>query len=131
MEVDATTNNIAIVDEFVTNELEKHGADHKTVQQIKLVLEEVLVNVANYAYPEGNGTMQIDVDIDNDTLTLVVSDAGIPFDPHNAPEPDITLPIEQRRIGGLGIFLVQQIMDEMIYERVNDRNVLTLRKKIA
>ena len=131
MEVEATIANIVVIDEFVAHELEQHGASHKTRQQIKLALEEVLANVASYAYPEGGGTMKVDLDFSGDTITLVISDSGVPFDPTNAPEPDISLSAEERNIGGLGVFLVQQIMDEMNYERVDGRNVLTLRKSIA
>ena len=131
MEVEATIPNIVVIDEFVAHELEQHGVSHKARQQIKLALEEVLANVASYAYPEGGGSMKVDLDYSGNTVTLVISDNGVHFDHTNAPEPDITLSAEERKIGGLGVFLVQQLMDEMNYERVDGRNVLTLRKNIA
>ena len=128
MEVEANIANIAILDEHVARALEEHGVDRKSKQQIKLALEEILANVASYAYPEEKGTMAVDLSISDNVVTLTISDNGLPFDPHNAKEPDIGLSAEERDIGGLGVFLVQKIMDDMVYERKNEKNVLTLTK---
>ena len=128
MEVEANIANVAVLDEHVAQALEEHGVDHKSKQQIKLALEEILVNVASYAYPEEKGTMALDLAISGNVVTLTISDSGIPFDPRNAQEPDIGLSAEDRDIGGLGVFLVQKLMDDMVYERINGKNVLTITK---
>ena len=128
MEVEANIANVAVLDEYVAHALEEHGVDHKSKQQIKLALEEILVNVASYAYPEDKGTMAVDLSISDNVVTLKISDNGLPFDPSDAKEPDIGLSAEDRDIGGLGVFLVQKLMDDMVYERVDEKNVLTLTK---
>ena len=98
--------------------------------QIKLVLEEVIVNIINYGY-EGGGHM-IDVHLISkpDTLTIKIADDGRAFDPlHQAPRPDVAAPLEDRPIGGLGVYLVQTLMDEAHYRREQNRNLLTLIKR--
>ncbi len=98
---------------------------------INLVLEEAVSNVIFYAFPEkGIHTIDISFKMEGDELILVIEDEGIPFDPTKKEVPDITLTAEERPIGGLGIFLIQKMMDQVIYKRENNRNILTLIKKI-
>jgi anti-sigma regulatory factor (Ser/Thr protein kinase) len=86
----------------------------------------------DYAYPEGTvGYVDIEADIDDTYITFVLSDSGMPFDPTQKEEVDTTLPAEQRKIGGLGIHLVRRIMDSVSYEYKDNKNILTLRKKIS
>ncbi|MBQ0072969.1 MAG: ATP-binding protein [Prevotella sp.] len=97
------------------------------VFQLNLALEEAVVNVMNYAYGEEKGQPVIlDMEAEGDTLTFILSDNGAPFDPTAAEDPDITLSAEERGIGGLGIFLVKQLMEEVHYERENEQNKLTM-----
>jgi sigma-B regulation protein RsbU (phosphoserine phosphatase) len=99
---------------------------------LNLALEEAVVNVMNYAYPKGTvGTVTIDAEASDERLKFVITDQGAPFDPTAKEDADITLSVEDRPIGGLGIFLVRQLMDSINYERVNGCNVLTLRKKLG
>ncbi len=97
---------------------------------INMALEEAVSNVILYAYPDGE-TQEIVVEAETvgDKLILKVIDSGIAFDPTQYAEADITLPADERPIGGLGIFLIRQVMDKVEYERVNETNVLTLTKK--
>ena len=105
--------------------------DPAQTMQMNLAIEEAVVNVMNYAYPaDVHGDVNIDVQGNDEQLEFIISDSGIPFDPTKQKEADITLSAEERQIGGLGIHLVRQIMDEVIYERVEDKNVLTLIKHI-
>ena len=105
---------------------------------INLALEEAVSNVMLYAYPGTGGNVFVEFNrgVTGDglpvtgRLVFTISDSGIPFDPTQQKEADITLSAEEREIGGLGIHLVRQIMDEVSYERVEDKNVLTLVKKI-
>jgi len=102
------------------------------LDSLNLAVEEAVVNVINYAYPEGEkGEVSINASDDGKKITFMISDQGRPFDPTKVEEPDTTLPAEEREIGGLGIHLVRNIMDEMHYERSADgRNILTLVKYI-
>ena len=95
---------------------------------LRLACEEVVVNIASYAYPD-DAEGFIDIDIrKTDRIILRFEDGGVPFNPLNYEEPDITLPWEKRRIGGLGIYLVMKKMDAVRYEYANDRNILTIEK---
>ena len=97
----------------------------------QLAIEEAVVNVMEYAYPEGTkGTVNLVATIAEGLLSFVISDSGKPFDPTAKAEVDTTLSAEERPIGGLGIHLVRQIMDDITYERRDNKNILTLRKKL-
>ncbi len=101
------------------------------VFNLNLVLEEAVVNVINYAYPkEEHQSIYLSARLQDDSIILVLTDTGKEFDPTAAPEADITLSADDRPIGGLGIFLIRQIMNEVKYERIEGKNVLTLEKKL-
>ena len=101
------------------------------VMSLNLALEEAVTNVILYAYPEGSdGLVDIEAIIHKDHLKFIISDSGKAFDPTAAPEVDITLDVEDRPIGGLGIFLVRNIMDSVQYERVDGKNILTMSKNL-
>ena len=118
--------------EFVEGVGEELGLEMDDTMSLNLALEEAVVNVMTYAYPKGtNGTVQIDAEANDQRLKFVITDQGSPFDPTAKEDADITLSVEDRPIGGLGIFLVRQLMDSINYERVNGSNVLTLRKKLT
>jgi len=117
--------------EFVEGVCETMDFDMGTTLKLNLAIEEAVVNVMNYAYPTGTeGFVDIEVQSEGVWLTFVICDNGMPFDPTAAKDVDTTLPVEKRSIGGLGIFLVRQIMDSIRYERVGEKNILTLRKKL-
>ena len=119
------------LNEFVEAVCEELEIDMSTTMSLTLAIEEAVVNVMTYAYPEGvSGTVDIEVVADNNTVRFIISDSGKPFDPTAKEEADITLSAEERPIGGLGIHLVRQIMDKLQYERKNGRNILTLSKII-
>lgn len=98
---------------------------------INLALEEIVSNVMLYAYPEGqSGRVLIEAEQSDNQIVFIVSDTGKPFDPTKQADADITLSAEERQIGGLGIHLVRQIMDEIHYQRIDNKNILTLIKKL-
>ncbi len=115
---------------FVEAELEKIDCPMKSVMQITVCVEEMFVNVASYAYEGQPGEIELSVDDTNDTVTLTLTDEGIPFDPLAKEDPDITLSADERSIGGLGIFMVKKSMNEVRYERKNNRNIFTMVKHI-
>ena len=115
--------------------IEKVGNDFSLTPDIvfnlNLVLEEAVVNIINYAYPkEDHQHIYLCAKMRDDSIVLVLTDTGKEFDPTAAPEADVTLSADERGIGGLGIFLIRQIMNEVKYERIEGKNVLTLEKKI-
>ena len=97
-----------------------------------VAIEEVFVNVAHYAYGDGEGDMDLGIGFDKEsrTITFRMADKGVPFDPLQKPDPDITLPAEEREIGGLGIFIAKKTMDSIYYTYDNGQNILTMIKKI-
>lgn len=129
---EASEDAIADMIAFVETELEKAECSLKTQTSICVAMEELFVNIAHYAYPEGTGRAEIGIDIDRDTrmATFVISDTGVPFNPLEKDDPDITKPAEEREIGGLGIFIVKKTMDTIDYERVENENRLTMTKKL-
>ena len=117
---------------FIDEVCEANGFDMATTMQINLAIEEAVVNVMNYAYPEGTkGDITIETKANNNEVFFIISDTGKPFDPTAKAEVDITLSAEDRAIGGLGIHLIRQIMDHINYERVDGHNILTLIKKLG
>lgn len=118
---------VILIDE-VTEELQ---LDPEIGMSLNLALEEVVSNVILYAYPEGtNGTVQIVANSDGQVLVFTITDQGKAFDPTQVKEADITLSAEERAIGGLGIFIVNQIMDNVSYRRENGQNILMLTKRL-
>ena len=117
--------------EFVETICESAGVSHSLMMNLDLALEEAVTNVMLYAYPEGTaGQVEVECMSEDGLLTFQIRDAGASFDPTQQADADVTLGVQERPIGGLGIFLVRQIMDEVRYERKNDKNVLTLVKRI-
>ena len=123
---------VPLLAQFVDEACETAGLDMATTMKLNLAIEEAVVNVMNYAYPQGTvGDINIEAKGDDNLLEFIISDTGTPFDPTAQAGVDTTLSAEERPIGGLGIHLVRQIMDSVNYERIDNRNVLTLRKKIS
>ena len=117
--------------EFIDEVCETAGLDMATTMKLNLAIEEAVVNVMNYAYPQGTvGDINIEAKGDDNLLEFIISDTGTPFDPTTKAEVDTTLSAEERPIGGLGIHLVRNIMDSINYERANGKNILALIKKL-
>ncbi len=116
------------------NQLAKEiGFDKSLMLSLRLALEEAMVNVVNYAYPEGEtGKINLRVKYESQLslLRFELTDSGKPFDPTAVKDADITLGVEDRPVGGLGIFLIKKHMDEVTYKRENDMNKLMMTKKI-
>ena len=126
--VDALTDVIS----FTEQTLEGYDCSMKTQMAICVAVEEVFVNVANYAYQGGEGDVGFAITFDKQTrvATFVIADKGVPFDPLKKPDPDITLSADEREIGGLGIFITKKTMDAVSYEYKDGKNILTMIKKI-
>lgn len=130
LKVEAKVDRLHEVQDFVNAELEANDCPMGTQMLIEVCLEELFVNIASYAYPEGEGTAEVRVAVDDGTASITLIDEGIPFDPLAKPDPDVTASAEERQIGGLGIYMVKNKMDDMVYKREDGKNVLTICKKL-
>ena len=117
---------------YVERRLEEADCSPKAQMQIVVAIEEVFVNIAMYAYAPGVGDADFRMEISGDppTAEFRFADRGIPYDPTAREDPDITLPAEQREVGGLGILMTKKFMDEVSYEYRDGQNLLTLRKRL-
>ncbi|MBO6087537.1 SpoIIE family protein phosphatase [bacterium] len=95
--------------------------------KLDMCSEELFANITFYAYPESNGIINVSIDNSNDEITLKFEDEGIPYNPLEKPDPDINLPPEERPLGGLGIFMVKEMVKNIFYERIQNKNILTLK----
>lgn len=126
----ATLENYDQVAEFVEGELEKREVPMEAEAQIDIALDEIYTNVVKYAYGDDPGevTVRLDFTEDYKSVKMTISDAGIPYDPLKRPDPDVSLEAEARQIGGLGIYMVKKLMDEVSYEYRGGMNILRMRK---
>ena len=131
--IDATDDNLMKVLAFVDDHLEAVECPPKAKMQIDVAVEEIFVNIAHYAYaPEvGPATIQVELEQDPKSVFITFLDRGTPFDPLAEPDPDVTLPAEERQIGGLGIYMVKKSMDDVRYEYRDGQNILTLVKELG
>ena len=119
------------LNDFIEAVAERLGIEPSTALQLQLAVEEAVVNVMDYAYPPDSvGEVSVATTSDGQCLKIVITDSGIPFDPTEQEKADISLSVEERQIGGLGILLVNEIMDTVSYERKDGKNVLTLTKQL-
>ena len=132
MTVAAKLDQLDEVLAFLNGVLEEMNCPLKKQMQLNVAVEELFVNIANYAYSQGGGTATIVVETEEHprAVEITLIDTGVPYDPLQKPDPDVTLSAEERAIGGLGIFMVKKTMDEMVYERKGNENVLRISKKL-
>lgn len=124
-------NTIPQLNEFIDTVCEELEIDMALAMSLNLAMEEAVVNVMDYAYPAGiEGEVCIEAVAEETQLHFIISDSGKPFDPTAKEEVDTTLSAEERPIGGLGIHLIRQLMDDISYERKDDKNILRLSKNI-
>ena len=132
IDVAAVKENLQQVIAFVDRELEQSGCERDTMLEIDMAVEEIFVNVCSYAYDPEVGQTTIRTEIVKEPLSVILSfiDGGVPYDPLKMTDPKLNIPIKERSIGGLGIFLVKQTMDDVAYEYRDGKNILTIKKKL-
>lgn len=132
LEIQATKENLLEVSAFIEGYLESIDCPMKAMMQISVAVEEIFINIASYAYGEGSGMAEILIDHNqaDNSVDITFMDRGVPYDPLAKEDPDITLPAEERTIGGLGIFMVKKSMDDLKYKYEDGKNVLTITKKL-
>ena len=123
----ATVEQLPEAQAFLKSGIEQAGLDPRLGGRLALALEEVFVNVCHYAYPPGQpGEIELRIAPSAERFVLDVLDDGQPFDPANLPEPDLAATLEQRTVGGLGWFLVRQMVTELSCRREQGRNLVSL-----
>ena len=132
MTVDAAIENIPAVTAFVEEQLEKYDCTMKAQMQIDIAIDELFSNIAQYAYTPKTGKATVRLEVTEDPMAVVITfiDNGVPYDPLAKEDPNVSLPADERQIGGLGIFMVKKSMDEITYEYKNGQNILTIKKHI-
>ena len=130
LKIEATVENLPIVTEFIIVPLEEMNCKPKILMQLELVIEELFVNVASYAYKPNVGNCIVCKNFEDNPRAINVTfiDSGVPYNPLEQKDPDTSLGVEEREIGGLGIFLVKKNVDAITYEYKDGRNVLTFKK---
>ncbi|MBR3144380.1 MAG: anti-sigma factor antagonist [Clostridia bacterium] len=130
LQVEAEKGNLPTVLSFIEEHLEENGCSPKDRMQIAIAAEEIFVNIANYAYAPKSGKATVRVEVSKDPIRVIITfmDNGKPFDPTKKSDPDITLSADERDIGGLGIFMTKKMMDNVVYEYKDGKNILTIEK---
>ncbi len=122
----ASIDNIPQMVAFVSDAATAAGVHPRRVMHLELATEEAVTNICSYAYEVPPGRLSIRVSRSGDTLRVEFIDNGVPFDPLAADAPDLQADLENREVGGLGIFLIRRLLDEVHYHRRDDQNILSL-----
>lgn len=131
MRLPAKLESLETFRSFVLQTIEGWNITEAMVPKIELVLEEVLTNIINYAYPTGEGDVEVQCTLLNkDKLCFVIQDCGKPFNPLSENSPDLCTDLSKRKIGGLGIFLLRKMVDEVDYQHEEGKNILKILIKI-
>ncbi|MBQ5851955.1 MAG: ATP-binding protein [Lachnospiraceae bacterium] len=130
--IDATIKNIEQVTAFVDEQLRVLDCPMKTQVQIDIAIDELFGNIARYAYNPEVGSATVRVEVCEDPVSVVITfiDNGMPYNPLAKEDPDVTLSLEERGIGGLGIYMVKKTMDDIVYEYKDGKNILKIKKNI-
>lgn len=128
--VPSDTESLYEVLDFISDCLSDCGVSVRSLSQLELAVEEIFVNIALHAYPPTGGEIAVNCRVEESMMkvTITFTDGGVPFDPLQSPDPDTTLPADERPVGGLGIFLIKKNVDGISYRRRNDKNILTIEK---
>ena len=133
LDVLAVRDNLPRVLSFVEEQLAGYGCGMKTSYEINLAVEEIYVNIASYAYDKDPGSAVIVADILTDPLSLVLvfKDSGTPYNPLLKEDPDTGIPLKERKAGGLGIYMVKKLVDDISYVYQDGMNILTITKQLV
>jgi len=136
--MEADISRLGELESFLETELEKRNCSMKTLNAIEVASEEIFTNIAHYAYPElnakgkfGQVVVSLRFDAEDNEASIRFVDGGVRFNPLQQAEPDTTASAEDRKIGGLGIYMVKKTMDEVEYQYIDKKNVLTIKKKLG
>ncbi len=128
IEYSSEINNLHFFIEYTRSYAMEAGFTDSDINQIELAVEESIFNIISYAFPEKKGLIQLKCEVRKNSLTVIISDCGVPFNLLEHTDPDINIPVEEREVGGLGILLIKKMVDKVNYEHINNYNILTLKK---
>jgi serine/threonine-protein kinase RsbW len=127
LKLPAEISNLRKFIELVSRCAEEHGFSPERITEIGVATEEALVNVCNYAYEGGTGDVKVSCILDDENRFVIeIEDAGTPFDLLSIGEPDLTDDIDERKVGGLGVFIIRELVEDVQYRRQDEKNVLKL-----
>jgi len=131
--VPATLDSLGAIAEYVLAAAASAGLDKRAAYKLRLAVDEIVTNIIVHGYADAalQGALELSADIADGTLTVSIEDSGVAYDPRQAPVPDTSLPLEERPIGGLGVYLAMKSVDEFHYERVGDRNRSTFKMHLS
>ncbi len=130
--IKAVIDNLDDVNFFIHKSIEQFDISKRTLMQLDLVVEEIFVNIASYAYSPNTGLVKIllETEVEPLSISLTFIDSGVPYNPLEKSDPDVNLSADDRQIGGLGIFLTKKLVNNMSYQFVGGQNVLQLTKSL-
>ena len=128
----ADKKEVGRVVDFINGFLEKKDMNSKIISQIDIAVDEICSNIFNYAYKDKKGQVLVEISYQDKMVTIRFIDTGVKFNPLEKEDPDVNLSLQERKIGGLGIYLVKQLMDDVKYEySLKNENILTIIKKVG
>jgi anti-sigma regulatory factor (Ser/Thr protein kinase) len=115
LEVMSKIDNLSVIMDFVKEKLTKFRADPATISRVQLAIDEASTNIIKYAYGDEEGPLKLIMELNGDELIITLINWGKPFDPTSIPHPDLKAGLEDRKIGGLGMYFIRKLMDEVSY----------------
>jgi len=131
LEVDNRLENLSIISDFIGKAMRQVGASEKSIAKVQLAVDEACSNIILHAYSGRKGIVRLILELVGDDLIVTIKDRGKPFDPTSVPPPDLEADLDERKIGGLGMYFMRKAMDEVSYSfDAEDGNKLTMRKHL-
>jgi len=131
LKVDNRLENLSIISDFIGKAMRQIGAKEKNIAEVQLAVDEACSNIILYAYSGRKGIIKLALELAGDDLIVTIRDRGKPFDPTSVPPPDLEADLNERRIGGLGMYFMRKVMDEVSYSfDAEEGNKLTMRKHL-
>jgi serine/threonine-protein kinase RsbW len=128
--IEATLDALVTISDFIVEQARAAGLDEHTVWEVQLAVDEAATNIIQHSYAEQQGEIQLTTEVRDDELEIRIVDHGRRFNPDDIPEPDLTSPLEERRTGGLGLYLMRKLMDQVKFCLNNGENILVMTKRI-
>ena len=126
--LEAKRDNLPVIAAFIEEQLDGQGISEKEIFEVGLAVDEACSNIILHGYGEEGGRIEIELAVSPDRVTVSLMDSGEPFNPLTVEPPDLCDDVDQRKVGGLGVFIIKKTMDEVGYEYRNGRNVLSITK---
>jgi len=131
LKVDSKLESLSIISDFITKVMERVGSEARSIFEVQMAVDEACTNIIQYAYPEQKGVIALICELVDDEFVVTIRDKGEPFDPCSVPPPDLEADLDKRKVGGLGIYFIRKMMDEVSYDFDAEKgNKLTMRKKL-